>query len=91
MSKWKELQTELGTSDFFVATQGTIFNWANIVSNSLSSCISAALGGVSQNNSEFYMSSFRIYCILCTQPFPAFKCQWDKTKTPNPLQIYRLY
>ena len=33
---------------FFVATQGTIFNWANIVSNSLSACISAALGGVSQ-------------------------------------------
>ena len=32
---------------FFVATQGTIFNWANIVSNSLSACISAALGGVS--------------------------------------------
>ena len=41
---------------FFVATQGTIFNWANIVSNSLSSCISAALGGVSQKKSVFYMS-----------------------------------
>ena len=33
---------------FFVATQNTIFNWENIVSNSLSACISAALGGVSQ-------------------------------------------
>ena len=33
---------------FFVATQGIIFNWENIVSNNLSSCISAALGGVPQ-------------------------------------------
>ena len=32
---------------FFLATQGTIFNWENIVSNSFSSCISATLGGVS--------------------------------------------
>ena len=36
---------------FFVTTQGTIFNWENIVSNSLSSCISATLGGVSQKKS----------------------------------------
>ena len=56
---------------FFVATQGTIFNWASIVSNSLSACISAALGGVSQKKSEFYMGSFLIDCILCTQAFPA--------------------
>ena len=32
---------------FYVATQGIVFNWANIVSNSLSSCIASALGGVS--------------------------------------------
>ena len=32
---------------FYVATEGTIFNWENIVSKSLSSCISSALGGVS--------------------------------------------
>ena len=38
---------------FYVATQGTMFNWANIVSNSLSACISSALGGVSQKRSEF--------------------------------------
>jgi len=36
---------------YFVATQGTIFNWASLVSNSLSACISAALGGVSQKKS----------------------------------------
>ena len=59
---------------FYVATQGTIFNWSNIVSNSLSACISAALGGVSQKKSEFYMSSILIDCILCTQSFPALRC-----------------
>ena len=32
---------------FYVATQGTVFNWANIVSNNLSTCISSYLGGVS--------------------------------------------
>ena len=41
---------------FFVATQGTIFTWENIVSKSLSSYISASLGGVSQKKSELYMS-----------------------------------
>ena len=72
---------------FFVATQGTIFNWDNIVSNSLSSCISATLGVVSQKKSEFYMSSFFIDCIMCTQSFPALKCQWDKATTP----VYAAY
>ena len=32
---------------FYVETQGTVFNWENIVSNSLSACIASALGGVS--------------------------------------------
>ena len=32
---------------FYVATQGTIFNWETVVSSSLSACISSALGGVS--------------------------------------------
>ena len=66
---------------FFVATQGTIFNWENIVSNSLSTYICAALGGVLQNKLEFYMSSILIDCILCTQPFPALKWKWDKYKS----------
>ena len=30
---------------FHVATEGTIFNWASLVSSSLSSCVAAALGG----------------------------------------------
>ena len=60
---------------YFVATQGTIFNWSNIVSNSLSACISVALGGVSQKRSDFWMSSIMIDCIMCTQSFPV----WDVT------------
>ena len=67
---------------FYVATQGTVFNWANIVSNSLSACIASALVGVSQKRSEFYMSSILIDCILCTQPFPNLRCMWDQDRTP---------
>ena len=36
---------------FYVPTEGTIFNWANIVSNSLLACMASALGGVSQKRS----------------------------------------
>ena len=72
---------------YFVATQGTIFNWADIISNSLSSCISAVLRGVSQKKSEFYMSSFLIDCILCIQQFPTLNFQWDKAKT----HVYSAY
>ena len=55
---------------FHVATQGTVFNWASLVSSSLSSCLAAALGGEAHKRSEFYMSSILIDCILCNQPFP---------------------
>ena len=67
---------------FFMPTQGTIFNWANIVSNNLSACISTSLGGVSQTESKFYMSSILIDCILCTQDFLALRCNWEKDRTP---------
>ena len=38
---------------FYVGTQGTVFNWANIVSNILLACMASALGGVSQKRSKF--------------------------------------
>ena len=66
---------------YHVATHGTIFNWESIVSNSMSAFINATLGGVSQNKYEFYMSSILIDCILCTHPFPALKCNWEKDRT----------
>ena len=67
---------------YFVATKGSIFNWADIIANSLSSCISATLEGLMQRKSKFYMSSFLIDFIVCTHQFPILNCKWDKTKTP---------
>ena len=72
---------------FHVATQGTIFNWANIVSNSLSTCLASSLGGVHQKRSEFYMSFVLIDCILCKQPFPSLICIWERERMP----IYAAY
>ena len=67
---------------FYVASQGTVFNWASLVSSSLSSCLAAALGGEAQKRSEFYMSSILIDCILCNHPFPGLKCIWDRERMP---------
>ena len=72
---------------FHVATQGTIFNWASLVSNNLSACLASALGGVAQKRSEFYMSSILLDCILCNQPFSGLKCIWDRERMP----IYSAY
>ena len=72
---------------FYVATEGTIFNWASIVSSSLSSCVAAALEGEARKRSEFYMSSSLIDCILCHQPFPVLQCVWDKDRMP----VYAAY
>ena len=72
---------------FYVATQGTIFNWANIVSNSISACLALALGGVSQKRSEFYTSSILVDCILSNQPLPRLQCIWDKERMP----VYSAY
>ena len=72
---------------FHVATQGTVFNWASLVSSSLSSCVAAALGGESKKKSEFYMSSILVDCILCNQPFPGLKCVWDRERMP----VYAAY
>ena len=46
---------------YHVAIQGTIFNRADIVAKNLSSYIAAALGGLTQRKSEFYMGSYLIY------------------------------
>ena len=59
---------------YHVAMHGIIFNWADIVANSMSSYIVAALGGLTQRKYEFYMGSFLIDYILCTHPFPKLNC-----------------
>ena len=49
---------------FHVATQGTVFNWASLVSSNLSSCLTTGLEGESRKRFEFYMISILIDCIL---------------------------
>ena len=77
---------------FYVAIQGTIFNWENIVSNSLSACISSALGGVSQKKLRFYMSSILVDCILCTycscNLFPKFFKFWTLLLILSCLELF---
>ena len=51
---------------YHVAMQGTIFNWADIVANNLSSCIAATLGDMTQRKLEFYMGSYLIDCIYAS-------------------------
>ena len=72
---------------FYLATQGTIFNWVSIVSNIISACMASALGGVSQKRFEFYMSSILVDCILCNQPFPGLRCIWDRER----MHVYAAY
>ena len=72
---------------YYVAMQGTIFNWEYIMADSMSSCIVVALGGLTQRKYEFYMSSFFIGCILCMHPFPIINCDWDPARTP----VYSTY
>ena len=55
---------------YFVARKRTIFNWDDIVANSLSSSISVALLCLTKRKSKFYMSSFLIDCIFSTDQFP---------------------
>ena len=45
---------------YYVAFEGTIFNWAGIISNSLLSCVDVAEGWITQKREEFYMSSYLI-------------------------------
>ena len=72
---------------FYVAMEGTIFNWASIVSSSLSSCVATSLEGKARKRSEFYMSSILIDCILCHQPFPGLQCVWERERMP----VYAAY
>ena len=72
---------------FHVATQGTVFNWASMVSCSLSSCVTSALEGGSKKRSEFYMISILIDYILCNQGFPGLRCIWDRERMP----VYAAY
>ena len=67
---------------YYVAMKGTIFNWADIVANSLSNSITAAQEGLHQRKYEFYMGSFFIDYILIFHPLEKLNCTWKGGKTP---------
>ena len=66
---------------YYVAFEGTYFNWTYIISDSLSSYVDAARGGITQKRSKFYMSSYLIDCILCKFLFAKIGYIWTQNKT----------
>ena len=67
---------------YYVAMEGTIFNWADIDTRNLSKCIKATQEGLKQNKSELFMSSFLIDCILYRHQFEKLNCVWIEGKDP---------
>ena len=59
---------------YYVAMEGTIFNWADIATRNLYKCVKAAQEGLKQNKSESFMSSFLIDCILYRHRFEKLNC-----------------
>ena len=59
---------------YYVAMEGTIFNWADIATRNLSKCVKAAHEGLKQSKSEFFMSSFLIDCILFRHRLEKLNC-----------------
>ena len=57
-----------------------MFNWEDIIANSVSSCITATHEGLHWRKSKFYMGSFLIDCILLLHPFENLKCSWKEGK-----------
>ena len=71
---------------YYVAMEGRIFNWADIVSKNLAKCIKEAQEGLQQSKSEFYVF-FLIDCILYCHRFEKLNCVWKGGKSP----IYTTY
>ena len=65
-----------------VTMMGKIVNWDDIVTNSLSSCITVAQEGMHERKYKFYLGSFLVDCILFFHPFEKISCKW---KEANPL------
>ena len=67
---------------YYVSFEGTIFNWEEIISDSLSACVAAARGGITQKRAKFYMAYYLIDCILCRNPLTKIGCIWTQIETP---------
>ena len=72
---------------YHVTMEGIVFNWVDIIANSLSPCITPAWEGLHRRNSEFYTGSFMIEFILFLHPFEKLNCSWKEGKAP----IYATY
>ena len=67
---------------YYVAMEGTVFNWVDISTKNLSKGIKAAQEGLKQSKLEFFMSSFLIDCILYKHRFEKLDCIWIEGKAP---------
>ena len=59
-----------------IEIKGTVFNWAKILANNLSTTIKASQEGLHLKKSEFYMPSFLLDCILYHHRGEGLKCTW---------------
>ena len=76
---------------YYIAFQGTIFNWEDIISNNLSSSIAVAQGGLTQKKAGFSMYSYLIDCILDKHPFPKLGCIWNRAEYPIDMSYHIIW
>jgi len=67
---------------YYVAMEGTIFNWADIATRNLAKCVKEAQDGLKHNKSKFFMSYFLIDCILYRHRFEKLNCVWIEGRAP---------
>ena len=67
---------------YYVAMEGTIFNWADIATRNLAKCVKAAQEGLKHRKSEFFMSSFLIDFILYRHRFEKLNYVWKEGRAP---------
>ena len=61
---------------YYVAMEGTNFNWVDIATRKFSKGIKETHEGLKQKKSELFMSSFLIDCILCRHQFEKLNYVW---------------
>ena len=67
---------------YYVAMEGTVFNWEDIATQNLSKSIKADHEGLKQSKSKFHMSSFLLDCIIYRHKFENLNCKWIEGKDP---------
>ena len=72
---------------YYVAMEGTIFNWEDIATRNLAKCVKTSQEGLKQSKSKKIMSSFLIDHILYRHRFEKLNCVRKGGKAP----IYTTY